>query len=97
MKEAQELNLLFDLDKNFNIRSTIINDNIRVSTAAIFYESSFFGDYYQLETFIFKKEGNSLMKIHNVSATEKGLQYCIDFHNKTVCLIKNKLNENTSN
>ena len=39
--------------KNFNIASTVINDKIRVSTAAIFYESTFFGDYYQVETFIF--------------------------------------------
>ena len=91
MKTVLELTELFNLDKNFNIRSTVINDNIRVSTAAIFYESSFFGDYYQLETFIFKKEGKSLMKIHNVSDTEKGLQYCIDFHNKTVAFINSKI------
>ena len=90
MKTAKELNELFDLNKNFNIRSTVINDNIRVSTASIYYENSFFGDYYQLETFIFKKEGSSIMKIHNVAENEKGLQYCIDFHNKTVALIKSK-------
>lgn len=91
MNTAQELNELFDLNKNFNIRSTIINDNIRVSTASIYYESSFCGNFYQLETFIFRKEGASLMKIHNVSTNEKGLQYCIDFHHKTVALIKSKL------
>lgn len=91
MKSAQELNELFDLNKNFNIRSTIINDNIRVSTASIYYESSFCGNFYQLETFIFKKEGSSNYKIHSVFTNEKGLQYCIDFHNKTVALLKLKL------
>lgn len=91
MKTASELNELFDLNKNFNIRSTVINNNIRVSTASIFYESSFFGYYHQLETFIFKKEGSSLMKIHKVLANENGLQYCIDFHEKAVALIKSKI------
>lgn len=91
MRTALELTGLFELDKNFNIRSTVINDNIRVSTAAIFYESSFFGNYYQFETFIFKKQGSSIMKIHKVSENEKGLNYCINFHNKSVSLIKSKL------
>lgn len=94
MKTAKKLNELFNLNKNFNIRSTVINNNIRVSTASIYYRSSFFGDYYQLETFIFKKEGSSIMKIHNVFANENGLKYCINFHNKTVALIKSKLNKN---
>lgn len=93
MKTKQELVPLLKGIKNFNIRSTVINDNIRVSTAAIFYDDWFFGEYFQLETFIFKKEGRSLMKIHNVIENEKGLQYCIDFHNKTVAMVKSKINK----
>jgi len=80
----------FELKKNFNIASTIINENIRVSTAAIFYDE-IFGERYQLETFIFKKEGRSIMKIHDVYANQKGIDYCVSFHNKLVALIKTKI------
>lgn len=91
MKTVDELNECFSKENNFNIRSTVINDNIRVSTAAIFRQDWFFGDYFQLETFIFKKEGRSNMRIHDVFCNKKGIQYCIDFHNKTVALIKSKI------
>lgn len=80
----------FELRKNFNIASTIINDNIKVSTAAIFYDE-IFGERYQLETFIFKKEGRSMMKIHEVYENQTGIDYCISFHNKIVALIKTKI------
>lgn len=92
METSEQLSKRLYLHKNFNIRSTIINDNIRISTASIFYESSFFGDYYQFETFIFKKEDRSIMKIHNVLSNQNGIEYCINFHNKLVSLVKSKLN-----
>jgi len=79
-----------NLKKNFNIASTVINDNVRVSTAAIFYDE-IWGERFQFETFIFKKEGRSIMKIHLVSENQKGIDYCLSFHNKTVSLIKSKL------
>ena len=80
----------FDKKQNFNIASTVINENIRVSTAAIFYDE-WYGERFQLETFIFKKEGRSTYKIHSVPENQKGLDYCTSFHNKLVSLIKSKL------
>lgn len=41
---------------NIDLGKTQITNNIRVSSAAIFYESPFFGDYYQFETFIFSED-----------------------------------------
>ena len=82
----------FELKKNFNIANTVINENVRVSTAAIFYESDFFGYRFQLETWVFMKDHkNSKMKIHEVYENQKGIDYCIRFHNKTVAMVKNKL------
>ncbi len=40
---------------NINLGKTQITDKIRVSSAAIFYEA-WFGDYYQLETWIFSDD-----------------------------------------
>lgn len=80
----------FELNSNFNIASTVINDNVRISTAAIFYDE-WFGKRFQLETWIFKKDGRSLMKIHDVPTNQKGLDYCISFHNKATELVKSKL------
>lgn len=82
----------FKQNKNFNIASTVINENVRVSTAAIFYESDFFGNYYQLETWVFTKDHkNSKMKIHNVPANQNGIDYCKRFHEKAVTMVRNKL------
>lgn len=81
----------FDKKSNFNIASTIINDNVRISTAAIFYDE-IFGERFQLETWIFKKEGRSIMKIHDVPINKVGLDYCVRFHNKATGLVKSKIN-----
>lgn len=82
----------FDLKKNFNIASTIIDDNYRVSTAAIFYEENWFGDYWQLETWVFVKgHKGSKVKIHNVPRNEYGIRYCKEFHKKTVAMVKSKI------
>lgn len=78
------------LEKNFNIASTIINDNIRISTAAIFYDE-WFGKRFQFETFIFKKEGNSMQKIHEVFENQKGIDYCKRFHELAVIIVKSKI------
>ena len=80
----------FEQKKNFNITSTVINDNIRVSTAAIFYDEVF-GERFQFETIVFRKDKGMLMKIHNVYASQKGLDYCVTFHNKLVSLINSKI------
>ena len=82
----------FDLKKNFNIASTIIDDNYRVSTAAIFYEENWFGDYWQLETWVFVKgHKGSKVKIHKVPCNEYGIRYCKEFHKKTVAMVKYKI------
>lgn len=74
----------FEKRKNFNIASTVINDEIRVSTAAIFYDE-WFGKRWQLETFIFKKDNKgSKMKIHEVPNNDDGIDYCKRFHDKLV-------------
>lgn len=81
----------FKLKKNFNIASTVINENIRVSTAAIYYEE-WFGERYQLETWVFMKGlKGSQMKIHEVPENQHGIDYCIRFHNKTLAMVKNKI------
>lgn len=83
----------FEQKKNFNIASTIIDDNYRVSTAAIFYEGNWFGDYWQLETWVFCKDNkHSKMKIHNVPCNDDGINYCKIFHDKTVAMVKYKIN-----
>lgn len=86
----------FELKKNFNIASTVIDDNVRISTAAIFYDE-WFGERFQMETWIFKKEGRSLMKIHDVRENQDGIDYCLNFHNKLTKLVQYKLkgNENS--
>jgi len=83
----------FNDKKNFNIASTIISDNVRISTAAIFYDE-IFGERFQLETWIFKKEGRSLMKIHDVFANQKGLDYCVRFHTLTASIVDIRLKQN---
>lgn len=82
----------FKLNKNFNIASTTINENVRVSTASIFYENEWFGSYYQMETFIFRNDGiRGNMKIHNVPCNDNGIDYCKRFHNKVVYMLNKKL------
>jgi len=49
---------------NIDLGKTQITPEIRVSSAAIFYKS-WFGDYYQLETFIFS-DNNELQKSRQV-------------------------------
>lgn len=81
----------FELRKNFNIASTVINENVRVSTAAIFYDE-WFGERYQLETWVFIKDHKgSKMRIHNVYENQDGIDYCIRFHEKTVAMVKRKI------
>lgn len=43
------------MGQNKNLASTIITDKIRVSTAAIYYDE-WFGERWQIETFIFSKD-----------------------------------------
>ena len=83
----------FNEEKNFNIASTIINENVRISTAAIFYDE-WFGKRFQLETWIFKKEGHSLMKIHDVPSNQNGLDYCKRFHVIASKIVDYKLRNN---
>lgn len=85
----------FEQKKNFNIASTVIDDNVRVSTAAIFYNDWFFGEYFQLETIIFKKDGMGNMRIHKVPCNQVGIDYCIRFHQKVVAMIKSKTIKHT--
>lgn len=57
---------------NIDLGKTKITDKIRVSSAAIFYES-WFGNYYQLETFIFsddKEHQRTRQIIHFTTYTE---------------------------
>lgn len=83
--------------KNFNIDSTVINDNYRVSTAAIFYDE-IFGERFQLETWFFVKgHKGSKIKIHEVPCNEYGLRYCKEFHKNTVAMVKSKLNNHDKN
>lgn len=58
--------------KNFNIASTIINEDIRISSAAIFYESFFFGNYFQIETFIFSNNKDVLRSKQIIHCTVSG-------------------------
>lgn len=85
----------FDSESNFNIASTIINDKIRVSTAAIYYDD-WIGGRHQLETWVFIKDDHraSKVKIHSVPCNDNGLKYCNNFHNKVVGLINIRLNKN---
>lgn len=81
----------FEQKRNFNIASTVIDENTRVSTAAIFYDE-WFGERYQLETWVFKKDRKgSKMKIHDVPSNQDGIDYCMRFHSKIVYILeKNK-------
>jgi hypothetical protein len=47
--------MLIVMSQNVDLGKTQIADNVRVSSAAIFYEM-WFGDYYQYETWIFSKD-----------------------------------------
>ena len=87
----------FEEKKNFNIASTAINENIRISTAALFYDE-WFGERFQMETWIFVKEddgklksGASKMKIHNVLENQNGIDYCLRFHHLACVIVKLKL------
>jgi hypothetical protein len=42
--------------ESINLGKTQITKKIRVSSAAIFYEGNWFGNYYQYETFIFSDD-----------------------------------------
>lgn len=57
--------------KNIDLGKTQITDTIRVSSAAIFYES-WHGNYFQVETFIFKTDDNlkSQQIIHGTCSAE---------------------------
>lgn len=57
---------------NVDLGKTRINREIRVSSAAIFYGNNWFGDYYQLETFIFSHDSTikTRMFIHFTTGRE---------------------------
>ena len=61
------------MKQNKNLASTIITNKIRVSTAAIYYDE-WFGERWQIETFIFSEDERiktSQVAIHgNVSSEE---------------------------
>lgn len=71
------------MKQNKNLASTVITDNVRVSTAAIYYDE-WFGERWQIETFIFSKDERvktSQIKIHgNVSCED----YVINSKGKTI-------------
>lgn len=83
--------------ENFNIASTIITDKIRVSSAAIFYENSFFGDYYQLETWVFSTDPTVKNKqiIHGTTSifpiSQKEKDNVVKVHNYVAGNLKIKL------
>lgn len=79
---AIELLQLHGRCKNFNIKITIISEDIRISTACIFYEGNFFGDYHQIETIVFNKKARMKMKIHSTILHENTVDYAIRFHEK---------------
>lgn len=89
--KAIELIQLHGRCKNFNIRSTIISEDIRISTACIFYEGNFFGDYHQIETIVFNKKSSMKMKIHSTILHEKTVDYAIRFHEKLSYLYLNNI------
>lgn len=87
----------FENKANFNIASTVINKNIRVSTAAIFYDE-WFGERFQLETWVFMKDHKgSVIKIHNVYENQNGIDYCKRFHEKAVAMVRSKLKKPLDN
>lgn len=71
---------------NIDLGKTTITDKIRVSSAAIFYEASF-GNYYQLETWIFSDDirYKSRQTIHGTCAEKIPERLIIDtqtFHRR---------------
>lgn len=81
---------------NRNIKSTIITDNIRVSSAIIFYEANF-GDYYQYETIVFSKDERIPwdMEIHGTKSygdDESLIKSAIEWHDEEVAEIIETIN-----
>ena len=83
---------------NIDLGKTQITDKIRVSSAAIFYEA-YFGDYYQLETFIFsddKERQKTRMIIHGTTGRvipQKLIDKVKKIHEKISNNLLNKFNE----
>lgn len=84
---------------NIDLGKTQITDKIRVSSAAIFYQEMF-GDYYQIETWIFSddKSLKSRMFIHGntcgTKISEKEIELTSSFHRRVskILLLKNQVN-----
>lgn len=82
--------------KNVNIGATKITDLIRVSTAAIAYDTNWFGSYYQYETFIFSDDPNlkTRMFIWGTSSGEelsdKYIKLCETAHRRISKVMLNK-------
>jgi hypothetical protein len=88
--------------KNENLAHTQITDTIRVSTASIFYEAHF-GNYLQVETFIFSKDEriSTQQIIHGTCSAEYPNTKLFDkakkAHNYISENLKNKIYENHDN
>lgn len=77
--------------KAIDLGKTQITDDIRVSSAAIWYDQPWFGSYYQVETFIFsndKDKQRQVMVIHGTTSGDKVPQWliekCAKVHNSMV-------------
>lgn len=82
---------------NIDLGKTKITDKVRVSSAAIFYKE-YFGDFYQLETWVFsedKKVQESKQVIHGTTfgteIPEKLIEKTKTFHRRASKLLIKKL------
>jgi len=82
---------------NIDLGKTQITDKIRVSSAAIFYQEMF-GDYYQVETWIFSDDERikSKMQIHGTCGREIPQQlitHAQTFHRRISKMLIKKYNK----
>jgi len=87
------------MSKNFNIKSTIITDLIRISSAAIWYE---YDNRYQIETWIFSSDERykSTQVIHgswhgDIGKRNPMIKYAKTFHEKVAYKFNNTFNVNS--
>lgn len=80
--------------KNIDLGKTRITDKVRVSSAAIWYEEMF-GNYYQLETWIFSDDERqkSVMVIHGTSWGSEIPQKLIDKTKKVHKYLADNMNK----
>jgi hypothetical protein len=93
---------MIESNKNIDMGKTRINDDVRVSSAAIFY-NEMFGSFYQLETWVFsenKQVIKSRMFIHETVSpyldTVESRKWLVDnFHRRISNILSKKLNQHT--